>query len=103
PPGKAAGPSFKARRGRPPGKPPGAEADTPPSRAKRQAKAPSKRASVRRTAKPATALAKRRASGQRRVRSSAEALTGHMQQILDELGELRGITIVVEAVVPKLD
>ena len=103
PPGKAAGPSFKARRGRPPGKPLGAEADTPPSRAKRQAKAPSKRASMRRTAKPATAPVKRRASGQRRVRSSAEALTGQMQQILDELGELRGIKTAVQALGAKLD
>ena len=58
---------------------------------------------MRRTAKPATAPVKRQASGQRRVRSSAEALTGQMQQILDELGELRGITIAVQALGAKLD
>ena len=98
-----AGPSFKARRGRPPGKPPRAEADTPPSRAKRQAKAPSKQASVRRTAKPATASVRQRASGQRRVRPSAEALAGQMQQVLDQLGELRGITIAVQALDAKLN
>jgi hypothetical protein len=103
PPGKAPGPGFKARRGRPPGKPPGAEADTPPSRAKRQAKAPSKRASVRRIAKPAPAPVTRRASGQRRGRSSAEALAGQMQQILDELGALRGITSAVQGLGAQLD
>ena len=58
---------------------------------------------MRRTAKPANALAKRRASGQRRVRSSAEAFTGQMQRILDELGELRGITIAVQELGAKLD
>jgi hypothetical protein len=103
PPGKAAGPGFKARRGRPPGKPLGAEADTPPSRAKRQAKAPSKRASMRRTAKPAAASVRRQASGQRRVRPSTEALTAQMQQILAELGALRGIQTAVQALDTKLD
>ena len=102
-PGKAAGPSFKARRGRPPGKTPAAEAETPPSRTKRQAKAPSTRTSMRRTPKPATAPVRRPASGRGRVRSSTEALTAQMQQILDELGELRGLKTAVQALSAKLD
>ena len=57
---------------------------------------------MRRTAKPATASVRRQASGQR-VRPSTEALTGLIQQILDALGELRGIPIAVQALGAKLD
>ena len=58
---------------------------------------------MRRTAKPATAPVTRQASGQGRVRPSTEALTAQMQQILDELGALRGITSAVQALSAKLD
>jgi hypothetical protein len=58
---------------------------------------------VRRIAKSAPAPVTRRASGQRRGRSTAETLTGQMQRILDELGALRGIQTAVQALGTKLD
>jgi hypothetical protein len=103
PPGKAGavGPSSGARRGRPPGKA-SAGADAPPSRSNPGAKAPPKRAPVQRKASPAVSPARGGSSGRGR-RTGAAALIGPIQQILEQLGELRGILPALQALSAKLD
>ena len=92
-----AGAGTAARRGRPGKK---SAADIPPPRTKAVAKAPQKRAPGRPKASPAPAP--RGTSGRGRKAGAAE-LTGQIQQILDELSELRGIQTAMQALDAKLD
>jgi hypothetical protein len=56
---------------------------------------------MRRSAKPVTASGNRRGSG--RMHESEAALAAQMQQILNELGELRGLKTAVQTLSAKLD
>ena len=74
--------------------------DAPPPRAKAAAKALQKRAPRPRKASPAPAS--RDTSGRGRKFGASE-LTGQIQQILDQLSELRGIQTAMQALDAKLD